>query len=356
MAALFAAAAAFIPATEAVAAEAVLRVVDVGNALCVVAKVPGNHFMLYDASEAHRTECKEAVQDIVGSDKLDLVVISHSDQDHNGELAEILATRETELIVHTGAQLARTIRPNILREFNRRTAVRPESVRNLETSPLPNAPTNGNPQLAPLRIPLGDATVTFVAGWNAWPPDEGETRRGLSPGERKNVISIVVRFEYGGKSVLLTGDTIGRRGSDAEDFCGYAEKWMIQRGNASIDSDVLVGQHHGGNNSSSKCFIEAVSPKFVIFPAGRGSNDHPRKAAVERLFSQALPAHLRVPTGNIFRTDRGDDEGLLEWDGERVLRCKDRSGDDDVEIILSDLPGVDPEVRYRRAPRPCRAR
>jgi hypothetical protein len=35
-------------AGEAQAAEAVLRVVDVGNALCVVAKIPGDHFMLYD--------------------------------------------------------------------------------------------------------------------------------------------------------------------------------------------------------------------------------------------------------------------------------------------------------------------
>ena len=35
-----------------------------------------------------------------------------------------------------------------------------------------------------------------------------------------------------------------------------------------IDSDVMIAPHHGGGNGSSTKFIEAVSPKYVIFPAG----------------------------------------------------------------------------------------
>ncbi len=37
---------------------------------------------------------------------------------------------------------------------------------------------------------------------------------------------------------------------------------------------------------------------------------------------------------NIFRTDRGDDEGGKEWSEGKIANCKDGRGDDDVEILL----------------------
>lgn len=62
-------------------------------------------------------------------------------------------------------------------------------------------------------FPLGTATVTFVAGWSdarkiydADPPLDGSSHKA----ERYNGISLVIRFDYGGHSVLLSGDTLGR--------------------------------------------------------------------------------------------------------------------------------------------------
>jgi competence protein ComEC len=189
--------------------------------------------------------------------------------------------------------------------------------------------------------------VTFVAGWTEWdlPHDRGAS---LSPAEKRNAISIVVRFEYGGKSVLLSGDAIVRRGrsTEPEDACRDAEKWMVREGNVPLDSDVLVGEHHGGDNSSALCFIEAVSPEWVIFSAGNSTNDHPRDSAVKRYFHRSLTR--QVLPANILRTDRSDDEGALEWDAERVTGCRDPKGDDDIEIVLSNLPGTRAQVRYRR--------
>ncbi|GIU50451.1 hypothetical protein TUM4438_36500 [Shewanella sairae] len=41
---------------------------------------------------------------------------------------------------------------------------------------------------------------------------------------------------------------------------------------------------------------------------------------------------------NIFRTDRGDDEGHKEWDYLRVKGCKDKFGDDSVIIDFARDP------------------
>ena len=66
-----------------------------------------------------------------------------------------------------------------------------------------------------------------------------------------------------------------------------------------------------GNNGSSTCFINRVDPQFVIFSEGH-EHDHPTAAAANRYLTQG------VQLANIFRTDRGDDEGGFEWSHLRV--------------------------------------
>ena len=39
-------------------------------------------------------------------------------------------------------------------------------------------------------------------------------------------------------------------------------------GLAPMSSFVLIAPHHGADNASSTCFIRAVDPHWVIFPAG----------------------------------------------------------------------------------------
>jgi competence protein ComEC len=204
-----------------------------------------------------------------------------------------------------------------------------------------------------MTLRLGAATVSFLAGWPEW-WFYGDPEAPPNMSERRNAVSIVVRVDFGDHSVLLTGDTIGRRGRAEEDqsACRDSEAWMVERhreGNFSLDADILIGQHHGGDNSSSRCFISAVTPRFVIFPAGHADHEHPRATTAQRFLSAGLgltPAH-------IFRTDLGDDEGAPEWDVGRERGCRDAAGDDDVEVILSDTPGSQPVVRYREPARLC---
>jgi competence protein ComEC len=349
-----AALAAFATASQLKAAEAHLRVVDVGNAMCVVASVPGGHFMLFDAGDARSTQCAAAVQQIVGTQTIDLLVLSHSDADHIGELPTILQNHTVRRLVYTGHEgTSATTWPLVRTAITNLEDSHHGTVRNLGDDPLPNTiePKPGHPRAAPLVVPVGNATATFVAGWHDW-PFPGDAGHQPDESELRNVISIVVRFEFGGQSVLLTGDTIGRRRDDDDpEACRDAERWMVREGNATINSDVLVGQHHGGDNSSSTCFIQAVSPTFVVFPAGHSQNRHPRQTTADRFLDQDVG---NLTANHILRTDRGDDDaGDLEWDEGLEPGCVDPRGDDDVEIILSDAPGSTPRVEYRQARVPC---
>lgn len=320
---------------EASAQEATVRVVDVGGGLCVVAHTPDGYDVLYDAGHWQSSQCAAAVAELVEDDVLELVILSHSDSDHLGELPAILGAARAEIVIHTGSQ-----RTDTATWRNAMSAIGAEvidgaTVINLGTWPL----QSGH------RIELGDAAVTFVAGWHEWDGDLSDSGAAPDESELRNVISIVARFEYGGRSVLLTGDTIGRRRADNANACRDAERWMVQNAASLIASDVLVAPHHGGDNGSARCFLDVVSPEWVIYSAGH-AHEHPRTGAAERARASG------IPYTRILRTDFGDDEGGDEWARGRRRNCEDPRGDDDVEITLH-ADGTAPEVRYRSARSGC---
>lgn len=251
--------------------------------------------MVYDAGHWTGQRCRDAVVEVVAGDAIDLLVLSHPDSDHLGQVDDILAAFEVRQIIRTGFE-----RPDVATWRDATDAIAEEtregaSVLNLKTFALVPGTT----------FSLGETILTLVAGWHTWPDP------GLSDAELRNVISIVVRLEYRGRAVLFTGDTVGRRLDDPDTACKDAELVMVERAaSVPIRSDVLIAPHHGANNASARSFIEAVDPQFVIFPAGH-AHAHPRQAAADRYLAHDLDlAHM-------FRTDRGDDdvEILLKSDG-----------------------------------------
>src|SRR5258706_233371 len=169
----------------------------------------------------------------------------------------------------------------------------------------------------------------------------------LRDAQHNNALSGVLHSEFGGHSVLLTGDTVGRLKTDPDTACAYAERIMSERAHDwPIASDVLIGQHHGGNNASSNCFIRAVHPTWVVFSAGHKGYRHPTQVAADRFLANG------VDKDHMLRTDRGDDEGPGEWVYGDIKGCVDQPGDDDVEIWLPD-DGAPLKVQYRQPAKPC---
>ena len=339
-------------AAFAQSSDAYLRVVDVGNGLCVVAHTPDGHSMLYDAGDRGQF-CFKAVQEIVPEGVIDLVVLSHSDGDHVGELDTILSSKSVGTIIHPGdphqpmTETLRQTRKAIVEAGQRGTRIW-----NVAQVPLPSGPT----ALAERRFAIGGANATIIAGWGNGSQTRGPGEPSLDDGERNNALSIVVRFEFGGRSVLLTGDTVGRHIDDVPATCKNAERIMVEQALVwPIQSDVLVGQHHGADNATSNCFIAAVKPGHVVFSAGHKNYRHPRNSTVRRLLQSGLSPD------NIFRTDRGDNEPWKkgarwreqEWIYGAVKGCTDKAGDDDVEIWLPSDPARPIRIQYRQDKRTC---
>jgi competence protein ComEC len=149
----------------------------------------------------------------------------------------------------------------------------------------------------------------------------------------------VARLTYAGTSILFCGDTVGRHIDDPDDSCIAAEMEMVANApNVSLASEVIVAPHHGADNGSSKDFVRAVDPSFVIFSAGHEYR-HPRASAARRYLDAG------VPPDHIFRTDWGDNEGGDEWDDGSAQEDKDKPGDDDVDVLIQ--PDGEIVVEYR---------
>lgn len=307
------------------------RVVDVGAGLCVIIRTPDGYSMVYDAGHWEHDLCASAVSEVLGDDAaIDLMVLSHGDSDHIGNVAQILSEHPVEVLFWTG---------------DRRTS----NTWRAASSAIANAARSGTDvyslqsyQLQPgAEIQLGGTTVTLVAGWGRSPWS------GLDSSDRNNVISIVARVQHGSNSLLLTGDTIGRdRDQDnSVEECASAEAYMVQNQAAvPLRSTIMTAPHHGGNNGSSSCFIEAVSPEWVIFSSGH-DHGHPRQLAADRYLARGVAAN------KMLRTDRGDDEGDKEWDAGAILGCSDRPGDDDVVVLMPKTRR--PTVKFLNADSGC---
>ncbi len=309
-----------------------IRVVDVGAGLCTITRAPGPSFMVYDAGHWNNHRCHDAAVEIIGDHDIDLMVISHNDGDHLGDADMILDTFRVNKIIRTGFERRGNKGwENMNKAIGKETQTG-ATVINLGTEPMiPGALLN-----------LGAAEIVAVRGYNSWPHD----KVGLSVGELRNVISIVLRLTYQGQSILFTGDTVGRNMDiDDDNQCKYAEKLMVDAAaEVPIDARVIIAPHHGSETSGSTCFLNAVGAEFAIFSAGH-TFKHPRADAVDRYLDAGVVA------AKIFRTDRGDDEGVKESSLQRVSGCKDRSGDDDIEIVIRQDHSV--EVEYRLPVTPC---
>lgn len=324
---LWALSAAYAVALEPKEGDLFVRVVDVGTAHCSVLKLPGDYYIVYDAgnyTDNGATAFAAVAEIIPGDEPIDLMVLSHSDSDHLGAVDDILGAYSVKKVIRSG----KSRNTNTWKAANK--AIKDEH----DDEGLKQAGEKFlDINLRYFEFPpgatyrFGEAFVTIVSGFHEPPSDWGS----LSESEFLNAGSIVMRVMYKGKSILFCGDAVGRHDGVHEPQCIATEKYMVDMAPViTIDSDVMIAPHHGGDNGSSTRFIEAISPEYVVFPAGHHMlYRHPRATTAQRYID------FGVSTQKMFRTDRGDDEGDLEWNHERIDNHHDKAGDDDVDIIIT---------------------
>lgn len=321
----------FAPSAAALEADpdgVFVRVIDVGAGHAAVTQMPGGHYMVYDAGNFadKGMSALEGVRSIVpeGED-IDLMILSHSDADHLGAVEKILETYTVRTVIRSGfVRSTKTwCRANFAIDKARKYGTK---VVDLSRTELPPGTS----------YRYGEALVTVVSGFSEPPDDWGK----LGESEERNAGSIVVRLLFGNRSVLFTGDAVGRKEGSTGDAPIATEKFMVENApSIPIDSDVLVAPHHGSDDASSSAFIRAVSPEWVIFPAGH-KHGHPRDVVAKRYLAAGVDA------SRMLRTDRHDNEGGKEWASNCTEGYKDPLGDDDIDIVIS--ASGDLHIAYRR--------
>ncbi len=112
----------------------------------------------------------------------------------------------------------------------------------------------------------------------------------------KNDPGIVMRVEFGGKSILFTADV---------------PKEILKKLPAKLLAvDILKVPHHGSKTGLDEELMNMIKPKISIIEVGKNNYGHPRKEIMNILLAHAQ---------QIFRTDRGRPTVVITLDDEMTV-------------------------------------
>ena len=101
-----------------------------------------------------------------------------------------------------------------------------------------------------------------------------------------------MKLAYGETSLLLTGDTEAK-----------VERELAARG-VDVDSDLIKISHHGSKTSTTKEFLDAVTPAIAFIQVGVDNRyGHPHPYVLERLEDYAIK-YYRTDTAGIIELIR----------------------------------------------------
>jgi len=218
-----------LPQKRPAVGEACLTVLDVGQGLSTVVRT-SSHTLVYDTGPSYGNG-QDAGGRIVapylrheGIRTLDVLMVSHGDDDHRGGAASLLA------------------------EF--------QVVRVLGSAP------GGEPCIRGTSWHWDgiDFRVIHPAVGSSWSGNNG---------------SCVLRVEWPGGSLILPGDI--QRPAETE---------LVRETPENLPTTVLIAPHHGSSGSSSTAFVAAVAPKLVVYSTGYQNRfGFPRQNIVDRYSS-----------------------------------------------------------------------
>jgi competence protein ComEC len=245
-----------------------VTVLDVGQGDAILIETPSGHRILVDGGPSP-SALLNALGEVLpaGSRRIDLVVLTHPQEDHVGGL------------------------PGVSERYDVRAAAFNGSGRELPSyrAWLDGLEADGTALtvLSAGQIARAGVVTIEVLG----PPS-----RSIGGGaDDPNNNSVVLRVTYGDISFLLTGD-LAFEGEDS-----------LLGSFGDLRATVLKVGHHGSDGSSGADFLAAVSPEIAVISAGAGNGfGHPSPTTL-----------LRLRDTPIFRTDRNGNV-RFETDGKRL--------------------------------------
>lgn len=263
--------------------------IDVGQGDATLIK-SGTHTILFDAGNWNNRDAIDYIHNL-GITQLDLVIASHPDADHIGQLPLIFNELVVDEVWMNGVE-------STSRTFERTIELILEKDINY------HEPNVGEEAL------LGDMTIQIVA-----------------PVNRKNDAnedSLAIKLSHGAINVLLTGDA------------GVAsEQAMIEH--FDVESEFLQLGHHGSNTSTSLAFLQAVQPEVVVISVGaNNSYGHPHPDVLHRLGEVGTDVYLTSKHGTVVFSSTGESYQLVSVDNKASTEVN--SGEIKQEEVTENQP------------------
>lgn len=234
-----------------------LTLLDVGQGLAVVVQTK-THLLVYDAGPKYlaSSDMGERIVlpylETIGANQIDLLVISHGDNDHSG-----------------GAQAILNALP----------------VRKLKTS-------------VPEKFLAQPAS--YCLSGESWQWDNVQFKF-IYPSVDKlklnNNSSCVLTIDNGSQRVLLTGD-----------IEKLAERTLLLNNPSELSAHLLIAPHHGSKTSGLETFVTAVHPNIVLYAVGYRNRYHFPHYSVVKAYARIHAQQLSTSdSGAIhFKFQKGD--------------------------------------------------
>ena len=220
-----------------------LLAADVGQGSAVLVRT-AQHTLVFDAGPRYSLESDAGHRVLVPllralGEQVDRLVLSHSDLDHTGGAAAVLAMQPQAALLSS------------LEEGHPLLLVR-----------------------ASTRCAAGQRWQWDGVAFEVLHPQASDY--GLQ--KKPNAMSCVLRISTPHQSALLTGDIEAAQ-----------ESLLVAADAAALRADVLLVPHHGSKTSSSAPFLDAVSPRFALVQAGyRNRFGHPAPAVLARYATRGV--------------------------------------------------------------------
>lgn len=246
---------------QAVTSNLKVHFIDVGQADSILIQ-QGNQNMLIDAGNNEDDKLVVAYLKKQGVKKIDVLIGTHTDEDHIGGLDTVIKTFSIgKIYMPKITTTTKTYKDVVLAITAKKMKV--------------SVPKVGE------KFKIGTSECTILAP---------NATKYSSP----NDYSIVTKLKYGNNSFIFMGD--------AEKI----SEGQILAKQLDIKADVIKIGHHGSNTSTSSAFLSKVNPKYAVISVGvNNSYSHPSKTPMDLLKSKKILVYRTDQVGTIVATSNG---------------------------------------------------